>query len=61
MRVAVGSRFVLEQSGAYGFALDSYDRRSPLVIDPGLVYPTFLGGSKSDAGLRTAVDAAGSG
>lgn len=36
-----------------------YDRTRPLVIDPVLVYATYLGGSLADAGRRIAVDAAG--
>ena len=62
-RVGVQSRFALrESSGArlYGFAVGRYDSRSPLVVDPGLVYSTFLGGAGHDNGLGVAVDAAGS-
>ena len=33
---------------------------APLVIDPGLVYSTYLGGSGIDSGCGVAVDAAGS-
>ena len=45
----------------YGFALGrGYDRRYPLVIDPGLVYSTYLGGSGADVGHGIAVDGAGS-
>ena len=60
-RVAVASRFTLGPGGAYGFALGSYDRRYPLVIDPGLVYSTFLGGGGGGAAaVGIAVDRAGS-
>jgi hypothetical protein len=61
-RVAVASRFEVGQSGAYGFALGPYDRRYPLVIDPGLVYSTFVGatGDNIDTGYAIAVDGAGS-
>ena len=56
----VRSSFALGR-GAYGFALGrGYDRRYPLVIDPGLVYSTYLGGSGEDAGSGIAVDGAGS-
>ena len=60
-RVPVASRFSLggNHANAYGFAVGAYDRGQPLVIDPGLVYSTFLGGSASDQGLGIAVDAAG--
>ncbi len=58
-RVAVASRYVLTP-GSYGFTVGSYDRRSPLIVDPGLAYSTFLGGSSFDGGLGIAVDANGS-
>jgi len=58
-RLRVESRFVLRKSGGYGFAVKGYDPRLPLVIDPGLVYSTFLGGSGTDQGLGIAVDATG--
>ncbi len=55
---AVDSRYVV--SGAsYGFALGAYDRSRALVIDPGLVYSTFLGGSFADNGAGLALDGAG--
>lgn len=41
------------------FRVGSYDRSHPLVIDPTLVYSTFLGGSVQDLGQAIAVDAAG--
>lgn len=58
-RVAVASKFTFESGGAIGFALGAYDRRFPLVIDPSLVYSTFLGESGGDHGYGIAVDAAG--
>jgi hypothetical protein len=59
-RVSVGSSFAVSRRGAVGFTVDpSYDRRYPLVVDPGLVYSTYLGGSSYDAGSDVAVDAAG--
>ena len=35
-RVVVGSRYVLDGGGGYGFALATHDATRPLVIDPGL-------------------------
>jgi len=60
-RVAVKSRYVLdERASAYGFALGgSYDRRRPLVIDPGLAYSTYLGGTGNERGIEIAVDGNG--
>ena len=61
-RVPVDSRYAVKSGGnAYGFALgSSYDPRHPLVIDPGIEYSTFLGGSGSDRADGVAVDGAGS-
>jgi hypothetical protein len=63
-KVAVQSRYVVGKSGgaaqAYGFELGAYDPSQPLVIDPGLVYSTYLGGSSTDTGEAIAVDGAGS-
>jgi Beta-propeller repeat len=60
-RAPVTSRFALDRRGGYGFALGrGYDRRYPLVIDPGLLYSTYLGGGGIDVGHGIAVDGAGS-
>jgi hypothetical protein len=42
-----------------GFQVAEYDRARPLVIDPVLVYSTYLGGSGSDEGSDIAIDSAG--
>jgi RHS repeat-associated protein len=47
------------QSAEVGFQLAAYDVTRPLVIDPVLVYSTYLGGSGSDGGAGIAVDSAG--
>ena len=54
-RIAVKSRFVLGRRGSYSFSVGSFDHRYPLVIDPGLVYSTYLGGSGDESG-KIAVD-----
>lgn len=41
-----------------GFAIGDYDHGRELVIDPVLSYSTFLGGSKTEAQVKIAVDAA---
>jgi hypothetical protein len=58
-QVTVASGFALGAGSAYGFTVGAYDRSQPLVIDPGLVYSTFLGGSGNDQGFAIAVDASG--
>jgi hypothetical protein len=44
---------------AYGFQVASYNKKYPLIIDPVLVYSTYLGGSSSDIGNDIAVDGSG--
>ena len=60
--VPVDSRYsVRSGENAYGFALgSSYNPRHPLVIDPGIEYSTYLGGSAADRGNGIVVDGAGS-
>ncbi|HEY6804871.1 MAG TPA: SBBP repeat-containing protein [Pyrinomonadaceae bacterium] len=42
-----------------GFEVGPYDHNLPLVIDPVLIYSSFLGGTDADQGLAIAVDAQG--
>jgi hypothetical protein len=55
-RVPVESRYKLLEGdgGGYGFAVGAYDPRYPLVIDPGLDYSTFLGGTGRENGFNIA-------
>ena len=46
----VDSRFVLHGTNKIAFEVASYDHSRPLVIDPVLVYSTYLGGSSTDNG-----------
>jgi len=57
---SVDGRFLLLADNRIGFEIGSYDKTRPLVIDPVLLYSTYLGGSVSDGGYGIAVDAAGS-
>jgi len=57
-RRTVASRYVV-RGGRVGVALGSYDHRLAVVIDPVLIYSTYLGGSGSDQGFGIAVDTAG--
>jgi hypothetical protein len=62
-RVEVGGGFQLRRSKdgkyAYGFQVAAYDTTRELVIDPTLVYSTYLGGGGADIGYGIAVDSAG--
>jgi len=43
----------------YGFTVASYDKTKDLVIDPVLIYSTYLGGESGDSGVGITVDSAG--
>ncbi len=57
-RVAVPAAYALA-GGEVRFLLGDYDRRQRLVIDPVLVYSTFLGGSNADTATAIAADSSG--
>lgn len=45
----IAGRYVITEPGIFGFAIDNgYDPTTPLVIDPELVYSTYLGGNSYD-------------
>ena len=52
--------YVLKSDRTIAFQLASYDRERPLVVDPVLVYSTYLGGSIADFASGIAVDQDGS-
>src|SRR5947209_5501666 len=56
IRREITSRFVLKSKNQVGFEVGSYDKNSPLIIDPVLSYSTYLGGSGTEKGLGIAVD-----
>ena len=58
-RRTVAGRWVLRGADTAGFRLARYDRRRPIVIDPVLVYSSYLGGSGGDSGHGIAVDSSG--
>ena len=58
-RVTIPGKYVLKRDGEIGFEVGEYDMRRPLVIDPILLYSTYIGGDLQDTGLSVAVDASG--
>src|SRR6266851_1938213 len=64
-RVEINAAYSLDRTSGgrshrYGFALDSFDRGRPLVLDPAvLVYAGYIGGSGDDEGRGIAVDSSG--
>jgi len=69
VRTEIASHYVLRQTPNYrpqtpdsfavGIEVESYDASRELVIDPVLVYSTYLGGDFGDQGLGIAVDGKG--
>jgi hypothetical protein len=58
-RREVAGGYKLKDASTVGFQLGEYDASKPLVIDPVLVYSTFLGGANVDLGSDITVDASG--
>jgi Beta-propeller repeat len=58
-RREIASRYVLRGGQQVGFEVAAYDPARPLVIDPVLVYSTYLGGTGADSAQGVTVDARG--
>ncbi len=58
-RVEVEGAFEVIGADTVRYRLGAFDTSHPLIIDPGLVYSTFLGGSDHDVGNGIAVDGDG--
>lgn len=55
----LAARLIPREFGTFGFEITDRDTSRLLVIDPGLVYGTFVEGSSNDVGKSIAVDAQG--
>jgi Abnormal spindle-like microcephaly-assoc'd, ASPM-SPD-2-Hydin/Beta-propeller repeat len=58
-RQTVRGHYVPRGRNRVGFQLATYDRSRPVVIDPSLVFSTYLGGSLMEVGTSIAVDSTG--
>jgi len=58
-RIPVRGQYVLRDSTHIAFQLSQYERSKPLVIDPELIYSTYLGGGGNDQPRGIAVDSTG--
>jgi hypothetical protein len=58
-RRTVEGGYKVEPDGQVGFALGEYDTQLPLVIDPSLVYSSYLGGGGMDEARAVVVDSSG--
>ena len=59
-RTAIAGEYRLKGDNSFGFELSGYDPDLPLIIDPVLVFSTYLGGGGEDYGYDIAVDGLGS-
>jgi hypothetical protein len=59
VRREIPGGYVLTGQSKVGFLVGTYDASRPLVIDPVIVYSTYLGGIGSEAAIGIAVDASG--
>ncbi|MEW6734753.1 MAG: SBBP repeat-containing protein [Acidobacteriota bacterium] len=55
----IACHYTFKQNHEVSFQLGHYDRSRELVIDPTLVYSTYLGGNSGDAGTDIAIDSVG--
>ena len=55
----ISGQWNLLANNVAGFRLGTYDRSQPLVIDPVLMYSSFLGGSQKNSLAKIAIDKAG--
>ncbi len=58
-RVPVEARFVAAGCGRFAFEIGRHDAALPVVIDPEIVYSSYLGGADLDDARYVAVDSAG--
>ncbi len=58
-RQSVISHYVIQKNGDIRIQVGPYDHRKGLIIDPTLVYSTYLGGSGSDSATSIAIDGSG--
>ncbi|MBC8354746.1 MAG: SBBP repeat-containing protein [Planctomycetes bacterium] len=57
-RQQIGASYSIDEQQRIGFELATYDESLPLVIDPVVVYSTFLGGTNQELAYDIATDAA---
>lgn len=62
-KVIIESDFTIQEEGNltfYGYKLqDGYDKEQTIIIDPGIIYSSYLGGNNHDYGYAIAVDQSG--
>src|SRR6185369_4774922 len=58
-RISIAGKYVIKEANEIGFEVGAYDHSKPLVIDPVLIYSSYIGGSSFDQGFTVAANASG--
>jgi len=58
-RKSIAGSYRMNSDGTAGFAVGPFDPKMPLVIDPVVVFATYIGQQRYDAGIRVASDPSG--
>ncbi|HEY2961746.1 MAG TPA: SBBP repeat-containing protein [Pyrinomonadaceae bacterium] len=58
-RATVQGKYIIKGTREIGFEVGAYDTTKPLVIDPILIYSSYIGGDSFDEGHAVAVDGQG--
>jgi hypothetical protein len=58
-RLPVDAKFILSSDGTVRFRVGAYDNRRPLVIDPVIVFASYLGGTGTDLATAITTDTSG--
>ena len=58
-RVSISGKYIIKGTNEIGFEVGDYDRSKSLVIDPVLVYSSYIGGDSQDQGFAVAADSSG--
>jgi Beta-propeller repeat len=56
---AVTGKYIIKGTNEIGFEVGDYDHSKPLVIDPVLIYSSYIGGSANDEGFTVAANVNG--
>jgi hypothetical protein len=56
VKMVIASKYEIDKRGGISIRLDPYDKSKPLIIDPEMVYSTYLGGSNTEGGYGIDAD-----